>query len=60
MKKLIVFVSTVLLGATLSFAQGSPAPTPANATAAAAAVGKKHHHRRHHRRHRSNAVAGQH
>ena len=47
MKNLLVFVGTMLLGVSVSFAEVSPAPTLAVAGTTVAAKGKKHH--RHHR-----------
>jgi len=48
MKKLLVFVCAMLLGASLSFAEVSLAPTPAVAGKTVAAKGKKHHRHHHH------------
>jgi hypothetical protein len=57
MKKLLVFACALLLGASLSFAEVSPAPTPAIAGTTVAAKGKKHHRHHHHHKGGKNSSA---
>lgn len=60
MKKLCLFVCTVLLGAGLSLAEVTSTPAPGGEQVTVAAKGRRHHHHHHHHRagRRANA-AGQ-